>query len=185
MTLRTAQKPAAGRFAHLVNRITGKPRAEEAPMDETEEDKAARLKAEEGDKPEEEPKDKPPADAEGMPAEDDEEDEDMAKAVKAATVAERARCAAIFADPAAGMNAALAATLAFETGLSAGEAVKVLRAGGAAAGRPGLGARMDGSNQPKIAADVPPKDPKAGHVDFMAAAMAKAGGAYVAPKNAR
>jgi hypothetical protein len=45
---------------------------------------------------------------------------------------ERARCAAIFADAAAGKNPALAATLAFQTDMPRGQAIKVLRAGGAA-----------------------------------------------------
>jgi len=55
---------------------------------------------------------------------------------------ERARCAAIFASPAAARNVALAAHLAFNTRLTRNEAISAL--GKAAPGVSGLAARMEG-----------------------------------------
>lgn len=70
-------------------------------------------------------------------AEDDDKDEEMRgnSAAAQARRRERARCAAIFNDPAAAANVALAASLAFETSMSRGEALKVLRASAPAAGQ--------------------------------------------------
>lgn len=59
---------------------------------------------------------------------DDSDDEEMKHAVRAARRAERARCAAIFADRAAASNPQLACHLAFQTGMSAADAIAAMRA---------------------------------------------------------
>ena len=67
-------------------------------------------------------------------SEDDDEDEPKGKKAKAKTAdyrrgvaAERKRCAAIFGASAAARNIPLAASLAFETGMSAASAINVLK----------------------------------------------------------
>jgi hypothetical protein len=72
---------------------------------------------------------------------DDEDDKDM----KAARARERARCAAIFGDKAAGLNPALAASIAFGTSLPRSQAIQLLRNGVAGMRQPGLHDRMTGS----------------------------------------
>jgi hypothetical protein len=94
---------------------------------------------------------------------DDEEGDDGSdgadmrkKSARTARLRERARCAAIFADAAAGKNPALAASLAFGTDLPRGQALNVLRAGGLAVAsaprRPSLDERMAAVKIPAIGA---------------------------------
>ena len=147
MNLRNAAG-GLSRFAHLAGlratRTTaGAPAAEE---DQDEKDEAAKAKAEEDEKdmPDEDEGDKDARAEEDDKKPDDEDD------AKAAASAERARCAAIFAAPEAAANLSLAAHLAFETDLTAKQAVGALRAGGMAAEQPrrsSLSERME--RQPK------------------------------------
>ncbi|KNC94156.1 hypothetical protein [Trabulsiella odontotermitis] len=65
-------------------------------------------------------------------AEDGDDDKD-AKAVKQGRRAERRRCARIFSSQHAAGNPALAAALAFETGMSSAQVIKVMSSGGAPA----------------------------------------------------
>jgi hypothetical protein len=106
--------------------------------------------------------------------EDDANDEDMKRA---GAQEERARCAAIFADPAAGRRPDVAASLAFETDLSASQAIKVLRttAQGAPetpAPRAAIGARMQDVKNFTIGGDTPAggEAPKPGTAAFLLAA---------------
>ena len=89
--------------------------------------------------------------------EEDEKDEKDAKS-KASRMRERARCAAIFASPAAGLRPDLAAHFAFNTNLSRKDAVSTLAVsaqGGAAptASRAGLGDRMSRQANPDLGRD--------------------------------
>ncbi|EBQ8620994.1 hypothetical protein F0675_23360 [Salmonella enterica] len=61
---------------------------------------------------------------------DDGDDDKDAKAVKQGRRAERCRCARIFGSRYAADNPALAAALAFETGMSSAQAIKVMSTGG-------------------------------------------------------
>jgi hypothetical protein len=99
------------------------------------------------------------AEENGDEDEDGDDDSDGAdmrnRSAGAARLRERARCAAIFADKAAGRNPALAATLAFCTSLPRSEAVAVLRAGGTPAAttpRSTLDRRMASIVVPPVAA---------------------------------
>lgn len=97
-------------------------------------------------------------------SEDDDDDEegddgsdgaDMRKrGSRAARLRERARCAAIFADAAAGNNPALAAQLAFGTDLPRSQAVAVLRSGAIAPAqrRKSLDDRMAAAKTPAVGA---------------------------------
>jgi hypothetical protein len=106
-----------------------KPKAQtEAAAEETEEEAA--------DGEEEEPAEEEQAEGEGDEEEGDGEEEATAQAIAAAArqavVNERKRCAAIFADPAAAGNVPQACMLAFNTDLSAKQAIAVLASGNAA-----------------------------------------------------
>ncbi|WBV42737.1 hypothetical protein [Pseudoroseomonas cervicalis] len=102
---------------------------------------------EEGDDPAPDPE--PPA----------ERTPDARKAFRRGAAAEKARCAAIFGAPEAASNLPLAASLAFETGLPAKQAVALLKssAAGAAAQEPrraSLGERMSGQPRGSVGADT-------------------------------
>jgi hypothetical protein len=89
---------------------------------------------------------------------DDSDDADMRKkGTRSARLRERARCAAIFADPAAGKNPALAARLAFNTNLPRSQAVACLQDGGTAvsARRASLDERMSQVSTPRVGASDP------------------------------
>ena len=95
--------------------------------------------------------------------EDDEGDDDSdgdemsaaaSPAIRAARRRERARCAAIFADAAAGNNPALAAQIAFGTDLPRAQAIGLLKVGGSRPG--GLHARMQAAAIPNPGPDAPP-----------------------------
>lgn len=88
---------------------------------------------------------------------DDGDDSDDDSKQKAARTSERARCAAIFASPAAGIRPDMAAHLAFNTGMSSKAAVDMLgvaAAGGAPASR-GLASRMANVSIPNVGAGAP------------------------------
>jgi hypothetical protein len=75
------------------------------------------------DSDDKDPEDDDKKGAKGKKAEDDKDDDEK---MQAGARQERARCAAIFASPAAGQNVQLAAELAFNTELTAAQAVAVL-----------------------------------------------------------
>lgn len=113
--------------------------------DETDDEYSKRMKAldDEDDKKAKGSK----ADDDSNADDDDDKDEEMrgSSAAAAARRREQARCAAIFASPAAGKNPVLAAKLAFETRQPRSEAIALL----------------EGSPAP--AAATPPLDPRARH----------------------
>lgn len=89
---------------------------------------------------------------------DDSDGADMRKkGTSSARLRERARCAEIFSDAAAGKNPALAAQLAFGTDLPRSQAVSVLRAGGLAvtSRRASLDDRMAKVTTPVVGASDP------------------------------
>lgn len=122
----------------------------------------------------------------GESGEDDDEEEgdddsdgaDMRKKnARGPRLRERARCAAIFADASAGKNPALAATLAFQTDMPRGQAVKVLRAGGVAAPtsrRVSLDDRMANVRTPNVGASDP-AGPARGGAQSVASQIVAAG----------
>jgi len=88
---------------------------------------------------------------------DDDDDSDDDGKENAARKSERARCAAIFASPAAGTRPDMAAHLAFNTSMSSKAAVEMLgvvAAGGAPAAR-GLAGRMASVSIPNVGAGAP------------------------------
>jgi hypothetical protein len=152
MNLRNAAGGLTSRFAHLAGLRPAKVTAGDPPADDDKDKEKAAAKADgddDDDKKSDEDEGKKPDASEGdddkKPDEDDDDKKDYAKA---AASAERARCAAIFAAPEAAVNLSLAAHLAFETDLTAKQAVGALRAGGQASTprRGGLSDRM--STQP-------------------------------------
>jgi hypothetical protein len=96
-------------------------------------------------------------------ADDDSDDEMRGKSAAAqARLREQARCASIFASPAAARNPVLAANLAFKSRMGRGEALAILEATPAAAtaghparsaGNPRVGAGADGGTTTKQALD--------------------------------
>jgi hypothetical protein len=102
-----------------------------------------------------------PRDADDHDDDDESDSTEMKRGRKGAhqiRLAERARCAAIFADAAAGTNQALAAQLAFGTDLPAEQAVAVLRAGVLTAAAPAprrntLDERMASVRIPRVGVD--------------------------------
>lgn len=182
MNLRTTAGGLHARFAHLAG--FGRPAATKSGEDEKPKDKDAQAAEEEDEK------DKAAEDEEEEKASDDdgkdqaeEEDEDKereeqdkpaaAASVAAARLAERRRCAAIFAAPDAAANIPLCAHLAFETDLPVKAAIGALKAGaaGAAAPRRGLADRMAGERAPRLGADggtgTPNRDTPEGNADFV------------------
>jgi hypothetical protein len=103
---------------------------------------------------------------------DDEDDKE-----KAARASERARCAAIFASPAAGARPDMAAHLAFNTDMSPSAAVEMLTAisaGGTAQPR-GLASRMAAVNTTNVGASAPAGKGAAGGASGAAAMIIEAG----------
>jgi hypothetical protein len=168
--MKLAKITAALGFAHLL----GLPAAAAASVDDDKDDKKDKkdAKAGEGGDPDEEDKDDK-KDAKAAGGDQDEDDKDDTKAEddeddataedgesdkeKAARQSERARCAAIFASPAAGGRPDMAAHLAFNTGMGAKAAVEmlgVIAAGGASQPR-GLATRMSGVTIPNVGASAP------------------------------
>lgn len=121
-------------------------------QDEDEKDKSSK-KVEDQDDEDSEDDDKKASD-DGDDKDDNEDKEDAKKA----RASEKRRCAAIFASKYTASNVAMAAHLAFETSMSATEAINVLKM--SALGSPQktmLDQRMQGIPNPKVGADVPVK----------------------------
>lgn len=160
MTLKT-RVSAALSFAHLLGLSAAKAEDDEMKQraDESDEDYAKRME-EEDKKQRDDESDEDYAkrmEEEDKKQRDDESDEDYAKRMegdddgagddekeKAARTSERARCAAIFASPAAGIRPDMAAHLAFSTDMSKAEAIKMLTAfaSGGPAPKKSLASRM-------------------------------------------
>lgn len=148
------------RFAHLLGRRALADESDE--HDETEEDeekgkkgqKAKGRKAEEekddpdadddeNDDPDaDDDSDDPDAEEDDEKGADDGDDDDDNKAVKKGRRAERNRCARIFGSKYASGNTALAASLAFDTGMSSKQAISVMASSGVQARAPGGSTRV-------------------------------------------
>lgn len=87
---------------------------------------------------------------------DDEEDEEK-QDVKKGRKAESKRCAAIFASAYAANNTALAAHLAFETRMSASEAINTMKLASSSQPKSRLDQRMSSVTQHKLGQDSSPK----------------------------
>ncbi|CAK7026233.1 hypothetical protein [Saezia sanguinis] len=86
---------------------------------------------------------------------DDEDDEKESPDAKKARVAENKRCAAIFASPHAARNVGLAAHLAFETRVSAAEAIKMMQlSAGGTSSKTLLDRRMQSLDAPRLGQDA-------------------------------
>lgn len=152
--------PKMSRFAHLLGRRALADESDEHDETEEEEEKGKKGQKAKGRKAEEE-KDDPDADDEDDDAdadddsddpdaeEDDDDkgaedgdDDDDNKAVKKGRRAERNRCARIFGSKYASGNTALAASLAFDTGMSSKQAIRVMASSGVQAGQTGGSARV-------------------------------------------
>ena len=149
-------------FAHFMGGARTPAKAEDKPADPN-----AEMPEEEKAEGEDKPEDQPTAEAapEEEKAEGDEPDCEEETPAEA-RAAERARCRAIFAAPAAAGNVALAAHLAFDTDLTAEQAIGALALGGKSGG--GLAARMQSAPNPTLGAGNPAK-PDAGSPDALAA----------------
>lgn len=166
---------AAFSFAHLIG--LGAARAEGDSEDNPEQDEERKQRDDESDEDyaarmeELDKKDK--GDGQGDPdADEDDPDADAAgesEKEKAARARERARCAAIFGSKAAGTRPDVAAHLAFNTSMSAREAVGMMGAfatgapAAAAAPRQSLASRMDGVKPHNVGASsaaAPANSPK-------------------------
>lgn len=91
-------------------------------------------------------------------AEEDEEEDKESDEVKKGRKAENKRCAAIFASHYAAGNVGMAAHLAFETRMSASEAIGVLKMAGASvqpASKIALDQRMQAVLRPQVGVDAP------------------------------
>ncbi|ENT2050978.1 hypothetical protein ACOIP4_000737 [Salmonella enterica] len=136
--------PKVSRFAHLLGlraMAEDDDNRDENAEDEDDDKKAKKAKGRKAEDEEDEPdaseddgddEDDPDAsedDGDDEGADDGDDDKD-AKAVKQGRRAERCRCARIFGSRYAADNPALAAALAFETGMSSAQAIKVMSTGG-------------------------------------------------------
>lgn len=128
-----AKKPFS--FAHLLGR--GASASEEEEDKKAKKAKARRAEEEQEEEAEEEEQEEEAEEEEEDPDAEEEEDEPDAeddgdddrkesKAVKSARIAERKRCARIFGSKHAAANPSLAASLAFNTGMSSAAAINVL-----------------------------------------------------------
>lgn len=155
MTKKTTQAAGTSPFAHLLGgaaalagRALGRQAEQDAP-DTIEADDDPEIETpdepEQPDAPETSANPDTPDEPEDPETPDEEVAEPTApkeaKAFRDGRAAERARCAAIFASPAAAGRPDLAATLAFSTSQTSAEAVAVLTA--ASAGAPPPRARLD------------------------------------------
>ncbi|WHU82985.1 DNA primase [Pantoea agglomerans pv. betae] len=153
--------PKMSRFAHLLGRRALADESDEHDETEEEEEKGKKGQKAKGRKAEEE-KDDPDADddeddepdadddSDDPDAEEDDDDkgaedgddDDDNKAVKKGRRAERNRCARIFGSKYASGNTALAATLAFDTGMSSKQAIRVMASSGVQARATGVSTRV-------------------------------------------
>ena len=135
-------------FAHLLG--FGKSASEEDEDKKTKKSKAR--KAEEDDREDDAEDDERDDDAE----DDDGDDRKESKSGRQACISERKRCARIFGSPHAAANPALAASLAFYTGMSSAAAINVM-ASQAPASQPkrgrSLDERMQASHQARLNPD--------------------------------
>jgi hypothetical protein len=128
---------------------------DDAKADESDKDdkKDAKTGADDGQEPDDE---KNESKAKSKAAAEDGDDEDDSDKEKAARQTERARCAAIFASPAAATRPDMAAHLAFNTGMSSKAAVEMLGAIAAGGAAPrGLASRMASTSIPNVGASAP------------------------------
>ncbi|AUO63848.1 hypothetical protein WM46_03255 [Citrobacter freundii complex sp. CFNIH2] len=122
-----AKKPFI--FAHLLGR--GATAASEEEEDKkakgrrAEEEEEENAEEEEEETTEEEEETTSEEDKEDA-ADDDEDDRKESKSARQARISERKRCARIFSSPHAAANPALAASLAFNTGMSSAAAINVM-----------------------------------------------------------
>ncbi|SAQ61137.1 Uncharacterised protein [Klebsiella michiganensis] len=101
-------------------------RAEEDERDDDAEDDERDDDAEEDERDDDAEDDDDDPDASEEDDSDDDDDRKEGKAAKSARIAERKRCARIFGSKYAAANPSLAASLAFNTGMSAAAAIDVL-----------------------------------------------------------
>lgn len=130
-----AKKPFS--FAHLIgfgasaseeedDKKSKKAKARRAEEDERDEDDERDDDAEEDERDDDAEDDDDDPDASEEDDSDDDDDRKEGKAAKSARIAERKRCARIFGNKHAAANPSLAASLAFNTGMSAAAAIDVL-----------------------------------------------------------
>lgn len=174
--------PKVSRFAHLLGLRAMAEDEDDRDENAEEEDDDKKAKKAKGRKAEDEKDDPDADDADDPDVDDDEDDPDAseddeddegaedgdddkdAKAVKQGRRAERRRCARIFGSQHAAGNPALAAALAFETGMSSAQAIKVMSSGGmsvqsaAKPARVSLDERMAGVKTIQLGQDKKPAD---------------------------
>ncbi|EHD21315.1 MULTISPECIES: hypothetical protein [Brenneria] len=179
-------------FAHLLGRSASAKVEEDDEKEESKKSKARKAENEEDKKDAEEDdtdakedeKDDPDAeeDDDEKDAEDDDDgdDEDDSKAKKAGRRAERQRCAKIFGSKYAAANPALAASLAFNTGMSSKAAIQVMASSGTspAPARVTLDQRMASVKNHQLGVDAKPvdKSTKAGLAASMSSLYSKTKG---------
>ena len=144
------------RFAHLSKLFS------KATDDEEEKENAQAVEDEEEKEDEEEAEDEKETNAENSDDEEDEEkaeekaEEDESPEAKKARKAENSRCAAIFASPHAANHTGMAAHFAFETRMSAKEAIAALAlVPNAAPKAKTLDERMQGVKNPRVGSEAP------------------------------
>jgi hypothetical protein len=126
---------------------------DDAKADDSDKDDKKDAKADDGQEPDDE---KDESKAKSKAGAEDGDDEDDSDKEKAARQSERARCAAIFASPAAATRPDMAAHLAFNTGMSSKAAVEMLGAIAAGGAAPrGLASRMASTSIPNVGASAP------------------------------
>lgn len=152
------------KFAHLLG-ISAKASEDEedkkvqkAEDDEKEDEKDEEAEeAEEEEEPKSKKSNKAEDEQDDTSAEEDDssDDEDESPDAKKARAAENKRCAAIFASPHAAHNVGLAAHLAFETRVSAAEAIKMMQlSAGGTSSKTLLDQRMQSLSAPKLGQDA-------------------------------
>lgn len=158
-------------FAHLLG--IGR-KASEDDKDEDENNKSKKAKSRRAE--EENDDDDPDAsdDGDDPDAEDDDGDDPKeSKSARKARVAERKRCARIFSSEHAASNPALAASLAFNTGMSSAAAIDVLGGSAPAASvsqpsrKLSLDERMERAHQARLKPDGAAKTGKSALVEQM------------------
>ena len=149
-------------FAHLIG--LGPSASEEEEDKKAKKAKARRAEEDECDDDAEDDCDDPDASEDDDSEDDGDDDRKESKAVKNARAAERKRCARIFGSKHAAANPSLAASLAFNTGMSSAAAINVLAssAPAAAASKPSrkrsLDQRMQESHQVRLNPDSGQKE---------------------------
>ena len=149
-------------FAHLIG--LGPSASEEEEDKKAKKAKARRAEEDEREDDAEDDGDDPDASEDDDSEDDGDDDRKESKAVKNARAAERKRCARIFGSKHAAANPSLAASLAFNTGMSSAAAINVLAssAPAAAASQPSrkrsLDQRMQESHQVRLNPDSGQKE---------------------------